>query len=73
MDIGILIDKFMPRRKTKDQHIRKISVIGNYSLGVTFPRDVLISLGWRNKQKVMVKRVPRGLLITDFPTPKKKK
>lgn len=27
----------------------------------------------KNKQKVVVKRVPRGLMITDFPSPKKKK
>ena len=54
----------MPRRKTQDQNIRKISIIGNYSLGVTFPRDVLNSLGWKNKQKVVVKRVPRGGTIT---------
>ena len=61
----------MPRRKTKDQHVRKISVIGNYSLGVTFPRDIIGSLGWKNHQKVVVKRVPRGLLIVDWPSPSK--
>lgn len=63
----------MPRRKIKDENIRKIAKIGNYSLGITFPRSVLASLGWKNKQKVIIKRVPRGLIITDFRSPKKKK
>lgn len=63
----------MARKKDKEQNVRKISVIGNYSLGVTLPRAALKSLGWRDKQKVVVKRVARGIMITDWKTPKKKK
>jgi antitoxin component of MazEF toxin-antitoxin module len=63
----------MARKKDKEQNVRKISVIGNYSLGVTLPRNALNSLGWKNKQKVVVKRVSRGIMITDWKTPKKKK
>ncbi len=63
----------MAKRKPKNQTIRKISKIGNYSLGVTFPISVLNSLGWKEKQKVLVKRVSRGIMIRDWPTPKRPK
>lgn len=61
------------RRKIQDENIRKIAKIGNYSLGITFPRTALASLGWREKQKVKVKRIRGGLVIRDFPTPKKER
>lgn len=61
----------MARRKAKNEAVRKISKIGNFSLGITLPVSALASLGWKNKQKVVVRRVPRGLMITDFPTKKK--
>jgi antitoxin component of MazEF toxin-antitoxin module len=62
----------MARRKTKDQGIRKISKIGNYSLGITFPRSLLNSLGWREKQKVTAKKIRGGIVIRDWKSPKKK-
>lgn len=36
-------------RKTQDKSIRKISLIGNYSLDITLPRSALASLGWKEQ------------------------
>ena len=36
----------MTRRKLEDKNIRKISRIGNRSLGVTLPVEMLKDLGW---------------------------
>ena len=54
------------RRKVSEENIRKIAKIGNTSLGITIPRSLLQSLGWREKQRVVVKRIKGGLVIRDF-------
>jgi len=56
----------MPMRKLKDQNVRKITKIGGKSLAVTLPRDLLTKLGWKERQKVTVKKVRGGLLIKDW-------
>jgi len=56
----------MTRRKLEDKNIRKISRIGNKSLGVTLPVEMLKDLKWKEKQKVVVKRVRGGILIRDW-------
>lgn len=37
------------------------------------PAGDIRSLGWREKQRVIVKRVPRGIMILDAKTKKRKK
>lgn len=54
------------RRVLKDRNIRKISRIGNKSLGVTLPVEMLKDLGWREKQRVKVTRIKGGLQIRDY-------
>ncbi|MFH1956209.1 MAG: hypothetical protein ABIJ28_00985 [Patescibacteria group bacterium] len=56
----------MARRKLENKNIRKISRIGNRSLGVTIPVDFLRQLRWREKQKVVVKKVHGGVIIRDW-------
>lgn len=56
----------MARRKLTNRNIRKISRIGNRSLGVTLPVEILHQLKWREKQKVVVKKQGQGILITDW-------
>lgn len=56
----------MSRRKIEESHIRKITKIGDKSLGVTLPIEMLRKLKWRNKQKVGVVKRGHGLLITNL-------
>ena len=39
---------------------------GEKSLCVTLPIEMVRGLGWKEKQKIVVKRVKRGLLINDW-------
>lgn len=56
----------MPTEKLKNKNIRKITKVGGKSLSITLPREFLNQLGWKEKQKVVVKKVPGGLLVKDW-------
>jgi hypothetical protein len=56
----------MPRRKSEDANIRKLTKSGNGSIGLTLPIELVRELGWREKQKVVVKRVRGGVMIRDW-------
>ncbi len=51
---------------------RKITRIGKTALGVMLPAADLRQIGWRERQRVIVKRVPRGFMIIDAKTKKRK-
>lgn len=53
-------------RKTGEQNIRKLTKISTSSLGLTLPKEIVKKLGWREKQKVSVKKVRGGVLIKDW-------
>jgi len=55
----------MARRKLKDNDIRKITRLGG-SLVVSIPMEDVEKLGWREKQKVVVKRVGKKIIISDW-------
>ena len=59
--------------KPEQKNTRKLIRWGKTSLGITLPMDIIDELGWREKQKLSVKRVPGGLLIKDWRGPSKKK
>lgn len=46
----------MSSEKLKNKNVRKITKLGGKSLAVTLPRDLVSELGWKEKQKVTVKR-----------------
>lgn len=54
------------RRKNEEENIRKITRLGKTSLAVTLPIDIVSELGWKEKQKVIVKKVRGGALIKDW-------
>ncbi|MFA6973490.1 MAG: hypothetical protein WC238_01975 [Parcubacteria group bacterium] len=57
----------MARRKLSENNIRKLTKSGGgKSIGLTLPLEMVASLGWREKQKVVVKRVKGGLNIRDY-------
>jgi antitoxin component of MazEF toxin-antitoxin module len=50
------------RRKLEDKNTRKISKHGG-SYSVTLPIELVRELGWRDNQKIVIKRVRGGLNI----------
>ena len=56
----------MSSEKLKNKNIRKLIKVGGKSLSVTIPRELVDQLGWKEKQKVVVKKVRGGLLIKDW-------
>lgn len=57
----------MARRSLNERNVRKLTRTGRGgSISVTLPIEEIRSLGWREKQKVVVKRVHGGLLIRDW-------
>jgi len=54
------------RRKNEEENIRKITRLGKTSLAVTLPIGIIHELGWKEKQKVIVKKVRGGVLIKDW-------
>ncbi|MFA6376152.1 MAG: hypothetical protein WCX69_01990 [Candidatus Paceibacterota bacterium] len=53
-------------RKSEDKSIRKLAKSGKTSLAVTIPRDFIVELGWKEKQKVVVKKQGKNLIISDW-------
>jgi len=49
-----------------NKNIRKLTRAGKVSLSVTLPAEDIHQLGWREKQKVVVKRIKGGFLIRDY-------
>ena len=56
----------MPVRKMEDKNIRKLAKIGKQSIGLTLPIEIIRELGWREKQKVVVKKIRGGVEIRDW-------
>lgn len=56
----------MANKKAEDRNVRKLTKSGNGSIGLTLPIEIVRELKWREKQKVVVKRVHGGVLIRDW-------
>lgn len=57
----------MTTRKTKDKSIRNLTRVGRSSLAVTIPVDIVQELKLRERQKVVVRRVGKKIVIEDWP------
>ncbi len=53
-------------RKQSEQNIRKLTKVGGKSLAVTLPVELVNKLGWREKQRVVVKKIRGGVSIKDW-------
>ena len=62
----------MAKRATK-KNIRKLTRQGKRSIGVIVPADIIRTLRWREKQKVVVTRKGSIVSIRDWKPKKKKK
>jgi len=49
----------MARQKLENKNVRKLTKIGNKSIGLTLPIEIVRELRWREKQKVVVKSEER--------------
>lgn len=56
----------MANMKSEERDIRKLTCIGGGSVGLTLPIEYVRELGWRERQKVVVKKVGKKLIITDM-------
>ncbi|MHB1330926.1 MAG: AbrB/MazE/SpoVT family DNA-binding domain-containing protein [Minisyncoccota bacterium] len=56
------------RRKISESNVRKLTRMGAHSLGLTLPIELVEALGWREKQKVTVKKVNGALVVRDART-----
>jgi len=56
----------MPRKKLEDRNIRKISKSGNGSHYITIPVEHIRSLKWKERQKVVVEKKGKTLVIKDW-------
>lgn len=62
--------------KTKPKKpVRHLLKIGQGSYKIVLPPNLVRSLGWKDRQRLLVKRTGRGIIIRDALTrhPKKKK
>jgi antitoxin component of MazEF toxin-antitoxin module len=58
----------MGRRTLKEKNIRKLTRVGRGggSLGLTIPIEIVRSLKWRERQKVVVKKIGSKIIISDW-------
>jgi antitoxin component of MazEF toxin-antitoxin module len=60
----------MANRSAKNRGVRKITKSGG-SLNVSLPIEMVKSLGWREKQRVKVRKVKGALVVRDMKTKKR--
>jgi hypothetical protein len=58
--------KYNFMQKLKDKNTRKLIKTSKASIAVTLPKEIINSLGWREKQRVKVKRIKGGVEIKDY-------
>jgi len=56
----------MARRKLEEREVRKLYKNTGGTVLVSLPIEVVHELGWRNGQKVVVKKRGKGILIEDW-------
>ncbi len=57
----------MARRPLKEKNIRKLTRSGGgKSLGLTLPIEMVQKLGWRERQKVLVKLKGSKIIVEDW-------
>lgn len=56
----------MPTRKREDENIRNLTKVGRHSIAVTIPIEIVRELKWRERQKVVVKKIGKKIIISDW-------
>ncbi len=55
----------MSRRKLEDKNIRKIAKHGE-SCSITIPIEIIREFGWKEKQKVVIKKRGKSFNVSDW-------
>ena len=56
----------MPTQKLKNKNIRKLTKVGGTSYAVTIPIEIIKEFGWRERQKLVVKKQGKKIVIEDW-------
>jgi hypothetical protein len=57
----------MARNKLEDRNIRKLTKIaGGSSYAITLPIEYIREFGWKERQKLIIKKVGKRLVIEDW-------
>jgi bifunctional DNA-binding transcriptional regulator/antitoxin component of YhaV-PrlF toxin-antitoxin module len=56
----------MADKKSTNKNVRKLTKLGQKSIAVTIPIEIVRELGWKEKQKVVVKKIGKKLIISDW-------
>ncbi len=56
----------MTRRKLDEENVRKLTRVGETSLAVTIPKEIVQKLNLRERQKVVIKLRGKEILIKDW-------
>jgi len=56
----------MARPRTASEPVRKLTRVAGSSYYVTIPLDYIRELGWRERQKVVVRKRGKKLIIEDW-------
>jgi len=62
----------MTRRKEKEDNIRKLTRVGGNSLSLVIPIEIVQELKLRERQKMVVKRSGKKIIIEDWPASTRK-
>lgn len=60
------LQRDMPNKKSSETNIRKLTKLGGKSIGLTLPIELVRELGWREKQRVVVKKIKGGFTVRDY-------
>ncbi|MCX6763303.1 MAG: hypothetical protein NTZ97_01025 [Candidatus Moranbacteria bacterium] len=56
----------MAKRPQNESQIRKLTKLGKKSLCVTIPIEIIREFGWRERQRVVVKKLGKKIIISDW-------
>jgi len=56
----------MANKRSDEKNIRKLTKIGRGSIGLTLPIEIVRELGWRERQRVVVKKINGSIVIRDW-------
>jgi len=71
---NMLRNKLIFNQKIMKKYVRKVTRVGKRSLSVVIPAEICDELGIREKQKLVVRRSGKNIIVSDWqPKSKKKK
>lgn len=56
----------MPRRPLGERNIRTLLRLAKRSIAVTLPIEAVRELGWKDRQKVFVRKIGKRIVIEDM-------